>query len=82
MADRAGAAFAAILGERELAEGAVTLRRLADGVQETIAMVRTWSTGSPGSTTGRTRRRDDRAAHDDALSRVRRASRSTTRASR
>ena len=36
MADRADATFVAILGERELAEGAVTLRRLADGVQETI----------------------------------------------
>lgn len=36
MADRAGAAFAAILGERELAEGAVTLRRLVDGVQKTV----------------------------------------------
>jgi histidyl-tRNA synthetase len=36
MADRAGAAFAAIVGERELADGAVTLRRLADGRQETV----------------------------------------------
>jgi histidyl-tRNA synthetase len=37
MADRAGAAFAAIVGERELADGVVTLRRLADGEQETVA---------------------------------------------
>ena len=38
MADHAGAAFAAMVGERELADGVVTLRRLADGEQETIAM--------------------------------------------
>ena len=37
MADRAGAAFAVILGEREAAEGLVTLRRLTDGVQEEVA---------------------------------------------
>src|SRR5881409_1989912 len=37
MADHAGAAFAAIVGERELADGVVTLRRLADGEQETVA---------------------------------------------
>jgi histidyl-tRNA synthetase len=37
MADRAGSTFAAILGERELAEGVVTLRRLADGEQNTVA---------------------------------------------
>jgi histidyl-tRNA synthetase len=37
MADHAGAAFAAIVGERELAGGVVTLRRLADGDQETVA---------------------------------------------
>jgi histidyl-tRNA synthetase len=37
MADHAGAAFAAIVGERELAAGVVTLRRLADGEQETVA---------------------------------------------
>jgi len=35
-ADRAGAAFAAILGEREVADGTVTLRRLVDGVQKSI----------------------------------------------
>jgi histidyl-tRNA synthetase len=35
-ADRAGAAFAAIVGERELADGTVTLRRLSDGIQETV----------------------------------------------
>jgi histidyl-tRNA synthetase len=36
MADRAGAAFVAIIGERELAGGAVTLRRLHDGAQRTF----------------------------------------------
>jgi len=36
MADRAGAAYVAIVGEREAAEGIVTLRRLADGVQEEV----------------------------------------------
>jgi histidyl-tRNA synthetase len=36
MADRAGAAFAGIVGEKELADGTVTLRRLADGVQESV----------------------------------------------
>jgi histidyl-tRNA synthetase len=37
MADRSGARYAAILGERELAAGEVTLRRLDDGAQETLA---------------------------------------------
>ncbi|HET9723963.1 MAG TPA: histidine--tRNA ligase [Actinomycetota bacterium] len=37
MADRAGAAYAAIVGEREAAGGVVTLRRLADGTQEEVA---------------------------------------------
>ena len=37
MADRAGAAFVAIVGEHELAAGTVTLRRLADGVQKSVA---------------------------------------------
>jgi histidyl-tRNA synthetase len=36
MADRAGATYAAIIGERELASGSVTLRRLADGHQEDV----------------------------------------------
>ena len=36
MADRAGAAVAAILGERELAEGTVTLHRLDDGSERTV----------------------------------------------
>jgi histidyl-tRNA synthetase len=36
MADRAGANFAAIIGERELADGLVTLRRLRDGVQKSV----------------------------------------------
>jgi histidyl-tRNA synthetase len=38
MADRAGAAYAAIVGERELRESAVTLRRLADGEQDTVPL--------------------------------------------
>jgi histidyl-tRNA synthetase len=37
-ADRSGAAYAAIVGEREVAEGSVTLRRLADGSQETVRL--------------------------------------------
>jgi histidyl-tRNA synthetase len=38
MADRAGAEFVAILGERELAEGTATLRRLADGIQKVVPL--------------------------------------------
>jgi histidyl-tRNA synthetase len=38
MADRAAATFAAILGERELAAEAVTMRRLADGEQTEVAL--------------------------------------------
>jgi histidyl-tRNA synthetase len=36
MADRSGAAYAAVVGERELSDGTVTVRRLADGVEETV----------------------------------------------
>ena len=36
MADRSGAAYAVILGEREVASGAATLRRLADGEQDEV----------------------------------------------
>jgi histidyl-tRNA synthetase len=36
MADRAGASFVGILGDRERAEGVVTLRRLADGAQTSV----------------------------------------------
>jgi histidyl-tRNA synthetase len=36
MADRSGARFAAILGEREVAEETVTIRAMADGRQETV----------------------------------------------
>jgi len=36
MADRSGAAFAAVLGEREAEKDTVTLRRLADGREETV----------------------------------------------
>lgn len=37
MADRAGAAYAAVLGEREVADGIVTLRRLDDGSEVQVA---------------------------------------------
>jgi histidyl-tRNA synthetase len=37
MADRAGARYAAIVGDRELEAGSVTLRRLADGEQEDVS---------------------------------------------
>jgi histidyl-tRNA synthetase len=36
LADRARATYAAIVGDREVADGTVTLRRMADGVQETV----------------------------------------------
>jgi histidyl-tRNA synthetase len=36
MADRAGATFAAIIGEKELQDGVVTVRRMVDGHQETV----------------------------------------------
>ena len=50
MADRAGAAFVAIVGEQELANGTVTLRRLVDGVQKSVptADVATWLTRLDG----------------------------------
>src|SRR4029453_7106160 len=38
MADRSGAAYAGILGEKEVAAGTVILKRLADGEQEEIAI--------------------------------------------
>ena len=37
MADRVGAAFVAIIGEQELEQRQVTIRRLADGVQKEVA---------------------------------------------
>jgi histidyl-tRNA synthetase len=37
MADKGEARFAAIIGADELAAGTVSLRRLTDGVQETVA---------------------------------------------
>jgi histidyl-tRNA synthetase len=37
MADRAGATYAAIVGDRELEAGSVALRRLADGEQEDVS---------------------------------------------
>ena len=36
MADRSGASHAVIIGERELAEGVVTMRRLSDGTQDSV----------------------------------------------
>jgi histidyl-tRNA synthetase len=52
MSHRAGAAFAAIVGDTELAEGTVTLRRLVDGVQKTVpaADVVSWLTRLDGWT--------------------------------
>jgi histidyl-tRNA synthetase len=52
MADRVGAVHAAILGERELAAGLVTMRRLADGHQEEVALgdVVNWLTSDGGGT--------------------------------
>jgi histidyl-tRNA synthetase len=38
MADRAGATYAAIIGEQELQDGVVTLRRMTDGHQETVKL--------------------------------------------
>ncbi|TET96363.1 MAG: histidine--tRNA ligase, partial [Dehalococcoidia bacterium] len=37
-ADALGAAYAAIIGQRELRHGTATLRRLADGQQETVPL--------------------------------------------
>jgi histidyl-tRNA synthetase len=50
MADRAGAAFVAILGEREIADGTVTLKRLSDGSQRSVPTgdLVTWLTTSDG----------------------------------
>ena len=82
MADRAGAAFVAILGERELEQGVVTLRRLHDGVQKTVEMaeVARWLTRLDDET-GR-RSHDDAHADGDADPRVRRAATRTRPASR
>jgi histidyl-tRNA synthetase len=51
MADRAGAAYAAILGDRELESGTVTVRRLADGAQEEVPLadVVNWLSRQDGS---------------------------------
>jgi histidyl-tRNA synthetase len=38
MADRAGAAYAVIVGEREIGTGVVTMRRLSDGSQDEVAI--------------------------------------------
>jgi histidyl-tRNA synthetase len=38
MADRTGADYAAIIGEQELQDGVATLRRMADGSQETVKL--------------------------------------------
>jgi histidyl-tRNA synthetase len=36
MADRSGAAYAVIVGEKEVAAGTATMKRLTDGEQEEI----------------------------------------------
>jgi len=53
MADRASARYAAIIGDRELEGGVVTLRRLSDGVQEEVALgdVVNWLAQRDGATT-------------------------------
>jgi histidyl-tRNA synthetase len=50
-ADRAGAAYAAILGDRELESGTVTMRRLADGEQDEVPLtdVVNWLSRQDGS---------------------------------
>jgi histidyl-tRNA synthetase len=50
MADRSGARFAAIVGEREARARTVTLRRLADGVQEELGVDETVRRLQAGST--------------------------------
>lgn len=53
LADRTGARFAAILGERELEAGVVTMRRLTDGEQREVApvdVVNWLSTGDEAAT--------------------------------
>ena len=52
MADRAGAAYAAIVGERELETGSVTLRRMSDGDQKEIAAGRLVGTLAEGRAEG------------------------------
>jgi histidyl-tRNA synthetase len=44
MADRAGATYAAIIGEQELQDGVATMRRMSDGEQESVKLteVATW----------------------------------------
>jgi histidyl-tRNA synthetase len=51
LADRAGAIYAAILGDRELESGTVTMRRLADGEQEGVPLtdVVNWLSRQDGS---------------------------------
>ena len=49
MADRAGAVFAAIVGERELEAGSVTLRRLSDGDQKEVSASRLVGTLAEGT---------------------------------
>jgi histidyl-tRNA synthetase len=52
MADRAGATYAAIVGERELEAGTVTLRRLSDGDQQEIDADRLAGTLTEGRAEG------------------------------
>jgi histidyl-tRNA synthetase len=56
MADRAGSTYAAIVGDRELEAGSVTLRRLADGEQEDVsagALAEALATRPRGAPAGR-----------------------------
>jgi histidyl-tRNA synthetase len=54
MADRTGATYAAILGERELQDGVATVRRLSDGVQERVPLadVVNWLSTHDGTADG------------------------------
>jgi histidyl-tRNA synthetase len=51
MADRSGAAYAAILGPKEVEAGTVTMRRLADGAEELVAQsdVVNWLSSAGGT---------------------------------
>jgi histidyl-tRNA synthetase len=51
MADRSGATYAAIVGDREVQTRVVTLRRLSDGRQDEVALgdVVNWLVGQGGA---------------------------------
>ena len=56
-ADALGAEYAAVIGRRELAEGAAALRRLADGHQETVPLADVAGRLGDGAVVGATFRR-------------------------